>query len=77
MRTYGLKEGFEPKPFPKDANKKDSSSRSSGPRDMHEATCADCGQTCQVPFKPNSDRPVYCSNCYQKHKPARSSGRRF
>ncbi len=44
---------------------------SSGPREMHDATCAECGKTCQVPFKPDGSRPVYCQDCYQKHRPAR------
>jgi CxxC-x17-CxxC domain-containing protein len=44
---------------------------SSGPREMHKATCADCGQETEVPFKPSGDRPVYCRECYQKHKPKR------
>ena len=39
-----------------------------GPREMHKATCADCGQECEVPFKPAEGRPVYCRDCYQKHK---------
>jgi len=38
------------------------------PRQMYDATCSDCGQTTQVPFKPAEGRPVYCRNCYQKHK---------
>jgi len=41
----------------------------SGPREMHKATCADCGQETEVPFVPSADRPVYCRECYQKHKP--------
>ncbi|MBI5037953.1 MAG: hypothetical protein HZC01_04610 [Candidatus Kerfeldbacteria bacterium] len=41
--------------------------RDSGPKQMFEATCADCGDLCQVPFKPRGDRPVYCSNCFDKH----------
>ena len=44
---------------------------SSGPREMHKATCADCGQETEVPFQPSGDRPVYCRECYQKHKPKR------
>ncbi|MCE8429389.1 MAG: hypothetical protein J5U19_13485 [Candidatus Methanoperedens sp.] len=44
---------------------------SSGPREMHKATCADCGQETEVPFAPSGDRPVYCRECYQKHKPKR------
>ncbi|MFA5141768.1 MAG: CxxC-x17-CxxC domain-containing protein [Candidatus Woesearchaeota archaeon] len=41
---------------------------SDAPREMHKATCADCGKECEVPFKPSGDRPVYCRDCYQKHK---------
>lgn len=43
--------------------------RPSGPREMHKATCADCGQETEVPFVPSGDRPVYCRECYQKHRP--------
>ncbi|MBN1762892.1 MAG: hypothetical protein JW878_07460 [Methanomicrobia archaeon] len=42
-----------------------------GPREMHTVTCADCGEECQVPFKPDGTRPVYCQECYQKHRPKR------
>ncbi len=34
-------------------------------REMFDATCAKCGQACQVPFKPTEGRPVYCRNCYK------------
>ena len=47
-------------------------------REMHTATCGDCGNECQVPFKPKDDRPVYCRECFQYHKPApRTGGGRF
>ena len=42
--------------------------RSFGPREMHKAVCADCKQECDVPFKPIEGRPVYCKDCYPKHK---------
>lgn len=45
-----------------------------GPREMFDATCGDCGNQCQIPFKPRDDRPVYCRECFQKHKPQESSG---
>ncbi|MDR2074107.1 MAG: zinc-ribbon domain containing protein [Oscillospiraceae bacterium] len=35
-------------------------------RQMYTATCAACGGPAEVPFMPNSDRPVYCSNCFAK-----------
>ncbi len=38
----------------------------SGPREMHDAVCADCGVETQVPFKPTNGRPVYCSDCFSK-----------
>ena len=41
------------------------------PREMHKATCADCQNECEVPFKPTGDKPVYCKECFQKHKPQR------
>ncbi|MBQ1771968.1 MAG: zinc-binding protein, partial [Clostridia bacterium] len=30
--------------------------------------CAECGKPTKVPFQPRNDRPVYCSECFQKHK---------
>ena len=39
-----------------------------GPREMHDAVCADCKQNTQVPFKPSGDRPVYCRECFEKHR---------
>ncbi len=44
---------------------------SSGPREMHKAVCSECKQECEVPFKPTEGKPVYCKECFQKHKPAR------
>ena len=38
------------------------------PREMHKATCGDCGKECEVPFEPKQDKPVYCSECFQSHK---------
>ena len=39
------------------------------PRQMHPATCAECGMMTEVPFQPRGDRPVYCSACYSKMRP--------
>ncbi|OQX50339.1 MAG: hypothetical protein B5M53_12735 [Candidatus Cloacimonas sp. 4484_209] len=27
-----------------------------------------CGKECEVPFQPQEGRPVYCRECYQKHR---------
>ena len=37
-------------------------------RELYPATCARCGVSTQVPFQPRGDRPVYCSDCYQKQR---------
>jgi CxxC-x17-CxxC domain-containing protein len=42
--------------------------RDFGPREMSKATCSDCGNECEVPFKPTEGKPVYCKDCYRKHK---------
>jgi len=39
--------------------------RDSGPREMHQATCDECGNSCEVPFRPSGNKPVYCSNCFE------------
>ncbi|MBI4187472.1 MAG: zinc-ribbon domain containing protein [Chloroflexi bacterium] len=47
------------------------SSYGPGPRrQMFPAVCAQCGKTTEVPFEPRGDKPVYCSDCYRKVKPA-------
>ena len=46
--------------------RKQSSPRGGGDRQMYDAVCAGCGKPCKVPFKPRSDRPVYCSDCFRK-----------
>ena len=40
-------------------------------REMFPAVCAECGQQTQVPFQPRTDRPVYCSTCYNKVRVSR------
>ncbi|OIO18506.1 MAG: hypothetical protein AUJ23_03455 [Candidatus Magasanikbacteria bacterium CG1_02_32_51] len=44
-----------------------------GDREMFDATCDKCGNNCQVPFKPTSGKPVFCSDCFDK-KGTRDSG---
>ena len=42
-----------------------------GSREMHKAVCSECGNECEVPFKPTEGRPVFCRDCFQKHRPKR------
>lgn len=45
----------------KEAHRKDQ-------EEMHEGVCSECGSPCEVPFKPKSDKPVYCQACWKKRK---------
>ena len=49
---------------------------SSGPRQMHKTICDNCGKDCEVPFRPSGDKPVYCSDCFEKNREG-SEPRRF
>ncbi len=35
-----------------------------GPITMHSAICSSCGKTCEVPFRPSGEKPVYCRDCF-------------
>jgi CxxC-x17-CxxC domain-containing protein len=39
-----------------------------GPRregvELFDAICSKCGNACQVPFRPNGQKPVYCRACF-------------
>src|SRR4051812_27854719 len=33
---------------------------------LHSATCNKCGKPCEVPFKPNGKKPIYCRDCFRR-----------
>ncbi|MBU0457192.1 MAG: hypothetical protein KKD75_03535 [Nanoarchaeota archaeon] len=39
---------------------------------MTRVICSSCGTRCEVPFKPTSSKPVYCSDCFVKKEKASS-----
>lgn len=46
--------------------------RTFGRRDMdrpqfYQATCANCGRECDVPFKPTGSKPVLCRDCFRNN----------
>ena len=36
---------------------------------VYEAVCSTCGSSCEVPFKPELSRPVFCQLCWKKRRP--------
>ena len=58
-----------------DRSSSDRNSRSERKPEMHIVTCDDCGDECKIPFEPKFNRPIYCSECFQKNKPKESGDR--
>jgi CxxC-x17-CxxC domain-containing protein len=50
--------------------------------ELYDAVCDECGKECKVPFRPSGDKPIYCSDCFEKkggrssRGPSRWGGRR-
>jgi len=49
----------------------------SGNKEMFEAECNSCHKKCQVPFRPNGKKPVYCSDCFRQEGGDRAEQPRF
>lgn len=45
-------------------NKSYGNDRDRGSVTMHKATCSECGKTCEVPFRPTGEKPVFCNDCF-------------
>jgi len=43
---------------------------------LHEAVCAECGEPCEIPWKPSEERPAVCWNC-RKGVPRKSERARL
>ncbi len=41
---------------------------SRGPVEMHQAVCDNCRKNCEVPFRPTSGKPIFCSDCFQNNR---------
>ncbi len=45
-------------------------------RQMYKATCDNCGRSCEVPFRPSNNKPVYCNDCFSSMKDKPDTSRR-
>jgi CxxC-x17-CxxC domain-containing protein len=46
-------------------------SRDGGRPEMFDAVCDNCGKDCKVPFRPSGEKPIYCSDCFERVDPKR------
>lgn len=37
--------------------------------ELFNTTCTACGKSCDVPFRPSGDKPVYCRECFAEKGP--------
>ena len=58
---------------------RDRGGRPQGQSELFKATCATCHKSCEVPFRPSGDRPVFCSACFdmQGKSEERGGGRDY
>ncbi len=52
------------KPFGRDSN---------GPSETFKTTCSKCRDACEVPFRPNGKKPVFCKNCFVRDEAPRDT----
>jgi len=48
-----------------------------GPVTMHKAVCDECQKSCEVPFRPSSDKPIYCNDCFSGKRGNEAPRREF
>ena len=46
-------------------------------REMFSAVCDDCGDDCQVPFRPTEGKPIYCNKCFRKNNETGGEFKRY
>jgi CxxC-x17-CxxC domain-containing protein len=47
------------------------SDRRDSPVELTEVICYKCGKKCEVPFKPDRSKPVYCRECFKGNDSSR------
>lgn len=67
-RGGGFRGGNDRGGRPNFAKKNFGGSDRGGRPDMHKAICSECSSSCEVPFRPSSDKPIYCNNCFSSKR---------
>ena len=58
-----------PKPtFKKKFDRADKKPRNAIHHETFKTVCSVCSKACEVPFKPNGKKPVFCDSCFSKTK---------
>lgn len=54
-KKFGGRSPSDRKPFGRDSRE----------TTMFQATCSECGNACEVPFKPTGRKPILCDRCFK------------
>ncbi len=71
-RPTSSRGGFGGGDRPRFNNKPRFGARDEGPKEMFPAKCSECGRSCEVPFRPNGEKPVFCNDCFNAQKESMS-----
>jgi len=67
-----FEKNYSQRPFrrPEHSNRHGRDRRGDGHRERTytQVICADCNKECEIPFKPRGDSPVYCRECFPRHR---------
>jgi len=66
MGNYNRNSGGSGGGYNRRSDRNRSGDRDGGRPTMHRVVCSKCGDSCEVPFKPTGDKPVFCSDCFGK-----------
>ena len=69
-QEFYQQKGFQNKPKSCKACRDAKKNAGRAQREYFITTCAECGGEAKVTFQPSSDRPVYCSACFEARKNA-------
>ncbi len=50
----------------RDSGDRGGQGRPRGDRRMYPVVCDKCGRDCEVPFRPDGSKPIYCSDCFER-----------
>ena len=63
---FGGDRKFAPKPGDDRERGGDRGGFGGGRPELFSAVCSNCGKSCELPFRPSGDRPVFCRDCFDK-----------
>ena len=67
-QEFYQQKGFQNKPKSCKACRDARKNAEKATREYFTTVCAECGGEAKVTFQPSSDRPVYCSECFEKRR---------